>query len=136
MAQLGRHIAEAHPEIAEQQLALHWEFQGFNLLRHFTTSDPVVQQNEDLYRWKLHQATLRCRAQKLQERAQMVADEICNVISPADDPEQEKAQQAFRTLIQMKTYEALEELRQIVEEPDLYVQTPKQPEPEPEKTVS
>jgi hypothetical protein len=55
-------------------VAMVWEFQGFALMRNFTTEDPAVQKQEDFFRWRLDQQTLRARAQKLEERAQMVAD--------------------------------------------------------------
>jgi hypothetical protein len=120
IGQLGRHIMEAHPEVAQAMVALNWEFQGYALMKNFTTQDPAVQRNEDFFRWKLHQSTLRARARRLDDRAQMVADDVCSGIIPSEDAEQIKQVAALRKLIQQKTAEALEELRQILEEPDLY----------------
>jgi DNA primase large subunit len=117
---LGEHIQKHHITIAQQMVAMVWEFQGFALMRNFTTEDPAVQKQEDFFRWRLHQKTLRARAQKLEERAQMVADEVCAGIVPSEDPEQIKQVAALRSLIAKRTNVALEELRQILEEPDLY----------------
>ena len=136
VAQLGRHITEAHPDIFEQMLALNWEFQGFNLMRHFNTDDPAVKQNEDVFRWKLHQSTLQCRAQKLEERADLAAMDVINCLEPTEDAEQIAQRDALRILVRQKTHAALEELRQLLEEPDRYVVL-KQPEddPKPESVV-
>lgn len=134
IGQLGRHISESHPVIAEQMVALNWEFQGFSLMRNFETDDPGTRKQEDFFRWKLHQTTLRCRAQKLEERADLTAMDVINCLEPTEDAEQIAQRDALRAVIREKTHAALEELRGLLEEPDLY--KPVQPEVKPETTTS
>lgn len=127
---LGKHIVDAHPDIAQQMTARIWEFQGFALMRNYTTEDAQVRQQENYFRWKLHQMTLRCRAQKLEERADMVATESMSCLEPTTDPEQIEQRAAMHTIIRRSTHAALEELRGLLEEPDLYVAQPAELTPE------
>ena len=74
--QLAKHIAEAHEPhfVAAQMQAA--EFQGWKILSLYSTADPKVYQQWDFYRWRIHQASLRCRVQKLDERAKQVAETL------------------------------------------------------------
>jgi hypothetical protein len=114
LQQMAKHIAEAHEPhfVAAQMQAA--EFQGWKILSLYQTADPKVAQQWDFYRWRIHQASLRCRAVALDERAAQVAQEVLDNLhdaAPSYDLQDD---------IKQKVQAVLEELRAITEEPDLY----------------
>jgi hypothetical protein len=122
--QLGEHIAQAHPEQSQMMMLRIWEFQGWLLLSLFDTDDPKVSDQRDRFRWLIHQATLRCRAENLDVKAAVLAEalyEFIRRVDPDHDEIKEHAAKLFRA--------GLEELRQITEEPDLYPTVQAEPTP-------
>ena len=117
--QLAKHIAEAHEPhfVAAQMQAA--EFQGWKILSLYSTADPKVYQQWDFYRWRIHQASLRCRAVQLDVRARELAKEILDAVDADYAPDTPEGivdeNEATRLILAV-----LEELRTITEEPDLY----------------
>ena len=108
--QLAKHMAESHEPhfIAAQMQAA--EFQGWRILSLYQTADPKVAQQWDFYRWRIHRASLRCRAVQLDVRARELAEELSQMPPGL----------GFVEAAAQKIQAVLEELRQITEEPDLY----------------
>jgi hypothetical protein len=122
--QLGEHIAQAHPEQSQMMMLRIWEFQGWLLLSLFDTDDPKVSDQRDRFRWLIHQATLRCRADKLDVKAAELAHGLYDYIDREDPDPGEIESYAAQMLLG-----ALQELRQITEEPDLYPTVQAEPTP-------
>jgi hypothetical protein len=114
--QLAKHIAEVHEQhfVAAQMQAA--EFQGWKILSLYSTADPKVYQQWDFYRWRIHQASLRCRAVQLDVRARELAKELLEAITHDDGYQRGPAEDIATAMI----LAVLEELRTITEEPDLY----------------
>jgi hypothetical protein len=123
--QLAKHIAEVHEQyfVAAQMQAA--EFQGWKILSLYSTADPKVYQQWDFYRWRIHQASLRCRAVQLDVRARELAKELLEAITHDDGYQRGPAEDIATAMI----LAVLEELRTITEEPDLY--KPGEPEQVP-----
>jgi hypothetical protein len=123
--QLGQHIAQAHPEQSQVMMLRIWEFQGWLLLSLFDTDDPKVSDQRDRFRWLIHQATLRCKAENLDLKAAEVANQLIHWIVNGGDRDLE----VIRSLTTDLCLSALQELRNITEEPDLYPTIQAEPTP-------
>jgi hypothetical protein len=115
--QLAKHIAEVHEQhfVAAQMQAA--EFQGWKILSLYSTADPKVYQQWDFYRWRIHQASLRCRAVQLDVRARELAKDILTTMATE---RRKQPDASYEDIATAKILTVLEELRTITEEPDLY----------------
>jgi hypothetical protein len=131
--QLMKHVAETHEQefLGAQVLAA--EYQGWRILSIFQTDDPKVNQQWDLFRWKIHQASLRCRAQKLDVRAREVVSEIESAINQRAGDAGFAFTDEDSKIIAAKIHDVLKELRDILEEPNLY--TPAEPVEAPKSPI-
>jgi hypothetical protein len=124
---LHEHIARDHPQVASDLMYFTNEFYGWRALSLFDTQDKKVLEVWDRYRWRIHQETLACRAQNLDVMARQIAKQVVPGYPPnkpgADYASVDRDRKAAAEIIQA----ALEELRDLLEEPNRY------PPPEPPK---
>lgn len=143
LQQLAEHMAKDHQEHYAYAMQKGFELQGWMILSRYTTEDPDVESQRDFLRWSLHQSTLSATAQNLDVRAREVAEEFIDakkeVLEKAIEEEflnrcMEQASRRpkfFETIIEELTEDlagqiedVLEELREILEEPDKYTPAP------------
>lgn len=112
---MRRHLAESHPEQVAKFRTLLLGYDGFLLMSNFQSGDQAIEKQRDMYRWQLHQSTLRARAQNLDKRAAQVAADILREL-----PNDSMIPVTGHAIIQRHILSVLEELRNVLEEPDLY----------------
>lgn len=117
---LAEHILKKHPEIAAAHAVQQQMFDGMLMLMNFNTEDPELKRQRDMIRHQIHRLTQRC----------VVSDEtLMRKVAEA---------QIVSPDAQMKAYELLREMRDVLEERDLYPELERpaaEPVSEPSKTA-